>query len=474
MRVVTTPEPLPEPLADPASDDRPSPDAADAVPAAVPAKGARRPLTRRGLLALSGFRRLLATRLLSQYSDGAFQGALASYVVFSPERQPSPGAIASAFAVMLLPFTLFGPTAGALLDRWHRRQILVVGNLLRVLLCLATAALVLGRMPTPVFYTAALLVTGVNRFVLAGLSAGVPHVVPSDRLVQANALAPTAGTVASAIGAGSALAVRLALPAGPSANAGLLVLAGVGYGASALAARTLAPAALGPDRQRRQPLRRVLADTSRDLGSALRYLRRSCAPARDALAAVTVTRLCYGLLLVTLVMLARNTFSSPDDEGGALRYLGLALGASSLGFFAAAVVSPWASRRLGVPGWLALNSALGAVLTPALGLLFTPAATVAAAFLLGVVSQGVKIATDSIVQSSVADAYRGRVFSLYDVLYNCALVAAAALCALFLPASGKSTGMVLASAALYAATAVGYWALAAHQSRSIPSATSSD
>ena len=58
----------------------------------------------RHLLRGRWFRRLFAVRVSSQLTDGVFQVALASYVVFSPERQPGPGAIASALAVVLLPF----------------------------------------------------------------------------------------------------------------------------------------------------------------------------------------------------------------------------------------------------------------------------------------------------------------------------------------------------------------------------------
>ena len=77
------------------------------------------------------FRRLFATRLTSQAADGAFQAALASLFFFSPERQTSAGSVAAAFATLLLPYSLVGPFAGVLLDRWRRRQILVVANLLR-------------------------------------------------------------------------------------------------------------------------------------------------------------------------------------------------------------------------------------------------------------------------------------------------------------------------------------------------------
>jgi len=37
------------------------------------------------------FRRLYATRLVAQTADGVFQVALASYVLFSPEKQATAG-----------------------------------------------------------------------------------------------------------------------------------------------------------------------------------------------------------------------------------------------------------------------------------------------------------------------------------------------------------------------------------------------
>src|SRR4051812_32846623 len=163
----------------------------------------------RVLLRFRDFRLLLSVRLLSQGADGVYQIALAAYVVFSPERQTSPAAIASAMAVLLLPYSLIGPFAGVLLDRWQRRQVLLYGNLLRALLAGVTALLILASVPDWLFYASALSVTAVNRFVLAGLSAALPRVVDIDRLVMANSLSPTAGTLAATAGGGLALAVRL-------------------------------------------------------------------------------------------------------------------------------------------------------------------------------------------------------------------------------------------------------------------------
>src|SRR5436305_5797002 len=86
-----------------------------------------------------GFRRLLFCRLASQWADGLFQAGLAGAVLFNPERQADPLAIAGGFAVILIPYSVVGPFAGALLDRWDRRRLLIVANLVRGALVLLTA-----------------------------------------------------------------------------------------------------------------------------------------------------------------------------------------------------------------------------------------------------------------------------------------------------------------------------------------------
>jgi hypothetical protein len=76
-----------------------------------------------------------------------------------------------------------------------------------------------------------------------------------------------------------------------------------------------------------------------------------------------------------------------------------------------------------------------------------------ATFVLGLTTQGAKIATDTIVQSSVDDGFRGRIFSVYDVLFNIAFVGAAAIAALMLPPDGRSVPLVVTVAVVYGAVA---------------------
>ncbi|MFD8598073.1 MFS transporter [Kitasatospora sp. NPDC059646] len=417
-----------------------------------------REATLRGLLRGRGFRRLLTVRLLSQLSDGVFQVSLAAYVIFSPEHQSSPADIAAVLAVMLLPFSVIGPFAGVLLDRWRRRQVLLTGNLARFGLGLVTAALLLGRAPDWMFFAAALLVTALNRFILAGLSAALPRVVDPSDLVTANAVSPTLGTVAAAAGGGVGFLVHQVLAPGRSADAVLVTLAALLYLSAAFAAQRIAPDALGPELHGELPsLRQALAAAWNDLRAGLRHLVRDCRPAVHALAAVTLARFCYGMLTVMVLMLSRYTFNSAEDNAGGLASLGVAVGVSAAGFGLAAVISPWCTQRLGLTGWMTVCLGSAAVFVPALGLTFREVPAMAAALLLGVVTQSTKICADTLVQESVEDEFRGRVFAIYDVLVNVSFVAAAGVTALVLPLNGRSVPVVLGLAALYALGAVLYF-----------------
>ncbi|GHF29562.1 MFS transporter [Kitasatospora xanthocidica] len=403
------------------------------------------------------FRKLLTARVLSQLSDGVFQVSLAAYVVFSPEKQSSPADIASVLAVMLLPFSVIGPFAGVLLDRWRRRQVLYFGNLARFGLGMVTGALLLAEAPTWLFFASALLVTALNRFILAGLSAALPRVVEQDQLVTANALSPTLGTVAAASGGGIGFLLHQVMTPGPEADAALVTVASLLYLSAALAARRMDRDLLGPDQHADRPaLGQALVRAAVELGAAVRHLVRDCRPAVHALAAVTAARFCYGVLIVVVVMLARYTFNDPSDSAAGLVTLGQAVGLSAAGFFIAAVVSPWCTRRLGLTGWMTACLVAPVVFVPALGLSFTLAPCLIAALLLGVVTQGTKICADTVVQESVEDEFRGRVFAIYDVLFNVAFVAAALVTALVLPLSGRSVGVVVGVAAVYAGTAALY------------------
>ena len=168
----------------------------------------------RELLRLRDFRKLFAVRLVSQTGDGMFEVGLATLFFFSPENASTATGVAEAFAVLLLPFTVVGPWAGVLLDRWRRRQVLFVGNLARVAITLAIALILLTSGLGPAVYVLALLNISINRFLLSALSASLPRVVVGRLLLTANSLTPTLGAAAAIAGAAAGFALGLVLEPG--------------------------------------------------------------------------------------------------------------------------------------------------------------------------------------------------------------------------------------------------------------------
>ncbi|WP_104524144.1 MFS transporter [Blastococcus atacamensis] len=409
--------------------------------------------TLRGLLTRPDFRRLLGTRLLAQFGDGVFQAALAGTILFNPQRATDPVGVAAGFAVLLLPYSVVGPFAGVWLDRWSRRQVLVRANLLRAGLVAAVAALILTGVQGPAFYAAGLAVFSVNRFVLAALSAGLPHTTDVPSLVRANALSTTAGSVATVAGGGVALVL---LPVTGSADAGYAVLALVAalpYLASAAVVSGFDRASLGPDSTARTALLtagQVLAG----MASGARHAWRD-RPARAALTAIGLHRCLFGVLTLMALLLHRSTFSAGTGLfPGGLTGLGQVVTAGAAGTLLAAGVTPAGVARIGTRRWTALLLVAGGLAQLGLGLLLQPGAAVAAGFLLGFMSQGVKICVDATLQERIDDDHRGRVFSVYDTVVNVGYVAALVAAAFVLPGSGVSPPLLAVVGAGYVLTAV--------------------
>src|SRR5699024_8546379 len=73
------------------------------------------------------------------------------------------------------------------------------------------------------------------------------------------------------------------------------------------------------------------------------------------------------------------------------------------------------------------------------------------------VSQAVKVTVDTLVQRHVEDVFRGRVFSVHDVLFNATFVLGAAIAATFVPPSGVSVPVLCAVVLVYATLAAAWW-----------------
>ncbi|MEU8356014.1 MFS transporter [Nonomuraea sp. NPDC048882] len=383
------------------------------------------------------FRRLFGTRLISQFSDGIFQFAVTGFAFFSPENQTTALEVAAGLAVLLLPYSVLGPFVGVFIDRWSRRQILMVAPFVRGTLLLVAAGLVAADAPDAAFYGAALAVLGVNRFFLAALGASLPHVVPSDRLMAANAVTPTSGTVVTFVGAGVGFLLRELVGGDDFGVALLLVISGVVFGMSALVARLMDRRLLGPEPDPERPqARQAMRNVVTGLADGARHLlhRRTAAATMGAMAA---HRFLYGMCTALGIILYRYYFTDGDSEA-ALRGISVVVAVSGFGYFLAVIITPYATERFGIERWVTIALSVAGVLTAALVLPFQEWGLPLAGFVLGVAGQSVKICADTTVQRDVEDLYRGRAFSIYDMLFNGMYVLAAALSAAILPPDGKS------------------------------------
>ena len=403
------------------------------------------------------FRRLYATRLTSQASDGVFQVGLASLFFFTPERQTSAGSVAAAFATLLLPYSLVGPFAGVLLDRWRRRQILVRANVLRAVMVLGVAGIVAADVTGPPLYVVVLACLSVNRFFLAGLSAALPHVVRRDELVMANSVSTTSGTIVAILGGGVGYGLREIFGEGVGADTALLFISALVYLLAALLAARMDRDLLGPDLADQPPrTREAVRGVTRGLVDGARHVWHH-RPAGHALAAIGAHRFFYGVSTISAILLFRSYFNDPDDGEAGLAGLASAFAASGAGFLLAAVITPEITHRMRKQTWIATCFAFAAVTEAVYIFVLNEVAVLIGAFVVGVAAQGSKICVDTIVQTSVDDAYRGRVFSFYDVLFNIAFVSAAAFGAVALPADGFSRAVFGFIAFGYAGTAAVYW-----------------
>ncbi|WP_246106428.1 MFS transporter [Pseudonocardia kunmingensis] len=417
-------------------------------PAAPEAAAAVRPerLGFARLVRTRGYRRLLAVRFTTQWADGMFQAALGGAVLFNPERQADPLAVAAGLAVLLLPYSVIGPFAGALLDRWDRRRVLLGANLVRAALVVVVAAVVVAGGTGPALYLPALAVAGVSRFVLAGLSVALPHVVPRRHLVEANTFAVTAGAATAALGGASAIGLRELIGTGDAGSGAVTLTAIVGSLVAAALAAGFPRGRLGPDRTDGRPS--TVGSVLHGFADGARATIATPSVAASFVALAT-HRLAFGISTLLSLLLFRYAFADAGPLLTGMAGLGQAVVLAAAGLGIAALLTPWMVRRWGRPRTVrvALLVATATQLTTAV-LLSLPA-VLAAAFVLGLTGQIVKLCTDAAVQGEVGDEVLGRVFALYDIVFNVGYVVAVAAAALLSPPDGRAPLLLAGAALLY-------------------------
>jgi MFS family permease len=398
--------------------------------------------------------RLLLVRWIGQATDGIFQGALATFVLFSPERQASALSAALAFAVVLLPYSIIGPFVGTILDRVSRQRALVISNLARALDLILIAFLVfIGR--TGLELTILVLIAfGVNRLILAATSAGLPLLVDQPNLISANAMAVTGGSVFLVLGGGLGLGLRKVFDAISTADhvdAYLIMAGSCGYALASFMALRLRKLEIGPLTRERQPA--SFTQGFLEMREGWNFLKVHPDAMRGILANGFQRGGLTALTLVGLV-LERNTFNNPANPDEGLAGLALAFSIAGVGIVLGALIAPFGVKKIGRHPWMRIMMFLSVIGPLPLAIWGTEITLFLAAFLTSLFGQSFKVTNDALVQSKIDDYYRGRVFAVYDVLVNTAIVSGGIICALLLSASGQGWQVPSLVSGIYLITAI--------------------
>jgi MFS family permease len=395
----------------------------------------------------SRLNRILTIRWSGQLTDGLFQSALASFVLFSPERAPDAISAALAFAVVLLPYSLIGPYIGTFLDRFSRQRIIRNCNYLRAADLLIIAYLVNSGATGIILTFFVLLAFGVNRLILAGLSAGLPLLVKKEELIAANALAVTGGTIWVVIGGGIGIAAKNFISqnyGADFADSMVILLACVGFTVAALACYRLEKMEIGPlpheQAYENQGLKEIL--------EGLRILKAHPDTLRG-ISSVAMQRGGITALTLMALLLERNTFNDPKNPDAGLAGFGIALAIAGIGIALGAIISPYGVLKFGRHRWM--RYLMFGCIPPLLIYAYevNKFTMISSAFLVGLCGQGIKVTNDALVQSKIKDEYRGRVFAFYDVAVNAGIVSGAIGAALLLPDNGVTSLLPVIIAAFY-------------------------
>jgi MFS family permease len=395
------------------------------------------------------FRRLLAALAVSQLGDWLYNVALLGYVF---ERTHSPLWLGVTTAARVLPVVVLGPVAGILGDRFDRRLVMVVSDLVRVAMMLGLAVVVVTGAPVVLVPVLAAAATAASSPYAPCVAASVPRIVERDLLTSANswraAIGPMAVVTGPALGA-LVLAV--------SSPAWAFVVNAATFALSAALTVTLRPRAAF------LPTGAAGVETGvwASLSAGARELLRHPAAAR-LVGADVLCSFCYGFQTVALVAVASRF-------GHAGSGYGLLIAAVGAGGLIGASVADRMRRLVGrhttvVGALLVLAAAM-----PLTALLSSFAAAAVAVLASGAASLVVEVYTETTLAEALDDEVFARAYAFAFPAAIAGIVAGSLVAAPLIAALGLTAALGIAGALV---AAYAGW-LVAGQLSATPSLSSS-
>jgi MFS family permease len=315
----------------------------------------------------------------------------------------SPAQAGFVTAVGTAPNLIFSLLAGALVDRWDRKLVMIACDLVRFLaLCSVPVAYALGFLTLGQLYmVAAIQGTSLVFFGLAQFSC-LPNVVSQEQVARASSLNEAAESGALLLGpclAGAIINLARTIKAG-------VVLACLADGISYLVSVVALLCIRIPFEAERQ--QEAAAPLFRQIGEGLHYLWGKTG-LRAMVLTATGIMLFTGPLYLSVIMLARSI-------GANAFTIGLTFSVASVGGLAGAFVAPWLLDRVGKGKIIILTALVPALLLPVLATATTYWVLMLGWTIIELTVPFFNIAQVSYRVSVVPDVVLGRVSSVFRML----------------------------------------------------------
>jgi DHA3 family macrolide efflux protein-like MFS transporter len=357
------------------------------------------------LLRNRNFRLLWLGQLFSQLGDRLTQLVLVALVAH--RAGGSTMTLAKVLVLTSLPALLLNPLAGAYVDRWDRKRVMIFCDLIRMAIVLLLPWWATLSHPIP-FYLAVFSLFGVASFFVPARLALIPDLVSTERLAEANALFTSSGLVGSTVILliGALLIEWIGVAKSSWVNAAC-------YLGSAtmilLIRRCISAPKAGPS------TRLIVVEI-------LEGIRRMWSHSSTRRAMGLVALLMGGAgasVVVGTVLVQRHLGTVTKDLGFLSLWLGVGMLLGALGYGRWGV--RWERRR--ILGWafLACGAVLLGFLAAVLGLRSGVAASISAG-LLGVCLAPVGIVTNTLIHEAHPERLHGRIFGSLGVVVNLAWI----------------------------------------------------
>lgn len=386
----------------------------------------------RGVLAIRDARALIGASAASQLGDWLFNAALLGYVY---SATGSAGWVGAATICRLLPYVLLGPVGGMIADRYDRRTVLLVGDLLRCSLMLAVAAVVATEGPVELVIALTALASAAGTAERPAAMAMLPRMVGESRLAPANALLHTVQDLGVVVGPAIG-AILLAVA--PDAVA--FLVNGATFAASAALISTM--------RRREAPVGMRRTESMRSELMHGLHTARTTSFVVPLFVIVAMAELTYGAQTVQLVLYAASRL-----DAGAAGY-GYLLAVAGLGGLLSATVNARLAASTKVAGIVVVA---GAVFC-ATQLAYAWTTELAIALLVTLLGGAGFVACEVVAETALTRVVRsevlGRVMGVFDALSVAAMVLGAVLAPVLIARTSLRTSFVVLGIATVVVTFV--------------------